>query len=287
MLHRHSHDPMRLTDEDNVPSVFVEPAIVCLPAFLFVLDKDPSEIMGPYRFVTRPVSVLDLFFMKPYNGGEHDQPTILIWPANPFEKWLSNSIVTFISKLTVGFEEIMEEVRHDMVSDICRLLPPPTKVMNKMVEPLSSKDDSTEANNSLTSTTEPGDFWLNQWRKRFNDSQNQIQSTETTVTTNINRNPDGTVHKETVTTERLADGTSKTTRVVITTPPGNNGQQSRQEETVSASPADDWTRPKSIPVEESWDQQKTAAQKVESPAPVQQEGKKKEGNWTWWFWSKK
>jgi hypothetical protein len=39
-----------------------------------------------------------------------------------------------------------------------------------------------------------------------------------TVTSNIIRNPDGTVHKETVTTERMADGSYKTSRTVETRP---------------------------------------------------------------------
>lgn len=287
MFHRLSHDPMRLTDRDNIPCIFAEPEILCPQVVVFVLDKDPSRIMGPFRFETRPVSVFDMFFFKPYHDPEPVEPGIVVELVIPFEKWLSNSIVTFISKLTVGFREIFEEETNNLVNEISRILPPPSKVMNKMVDPPSSKDDSTEANNSLTSTTRPGDYWEKQWRKRFNDSQTQIQSTETTVTTNINRNPDGSVHKETVTTERLADGTTKTTRIVDTTPLTNNSQQPRQEETVGASPADDWTCPKSIPVEESWDRQQTAVQKVESSAPVPQEGGKKEGNWTWWFWSKK
>jgi hypothetical protein len=86
---------------------------------------------------------------------------------------------------------------------------------------------------------------LDELGKRFDErfqalqnSSSKIISTETSTTTTITRNPlrVRSVYKETVTTEKLPDGTTKASRSVDTTP-ANDPYQSRTERTVNTSPA--------------------------------------------------
>jgi hypothetical protein len=145
---------------------------------------------------------------------------------------------------------------------------------------------------SLTSTSDHWDEWSKRvdWAKRFRDSQRQAESysTETKTTTNITRNPDGSIYKETITTEHLPDGTSKTTRVVDATPAITNGQPPRDETFPS--------EPKTAPAENPWHwpkgQNGDPSSYEKQPTQIEKEQPrmeiaKKEGNWTWWFWSKK
>lgn len=158
------------------------------------------------------------------------------------------------------------------------------------------KEKSVE-NTSIIPATDPWNNWSkpDEWAKRFKDSQSKFESysRETRTTTNITRNPDGSIYKETVTTERLPDGTSKTTRIIDTTHPANSGQPHHEEivtttppESKIASAETTWDRPRVTPVED-WERLQTESPSGKIEKPMQKENGKKEGNWTWWFWSKK
>ena len=165
---------------------------------------------------------------------------------------------------------------------------------------INEKEKSTESENTSRSAFERWDGWCKRddWAKRFKDSQNQIESyaSETRTTTNITRNPDGSVYKETVTTERLPDGTSRTTRIVDTIPAAHSGQQPRHEETATTTAS---SKSEPSPVEDKMDQLRIhpveegdRLQPGGLPPVVQErradsEDGKKEGSWTWSFWSKK
>ena len=131
-----------------------------------------------------------------------------------------------------------------------------------------------------------------EFEKRFHDRFRSLEgeetpqvkpySTETSTTTQLTRNTDGSVHKETVTTERLADGSTKTTRVVISTPASGDSQQSSTETTVNTTPpvntAVDWNRPR---IEE-----KSQIEMNKSTCP-EKSGYNDQKRWAWWFWSRK
>jgi len=109
----------------------------------------------------------------------------------------------------------------------------------------------------------------------------KVYSRETRIETNITRNPDGSVHKETVTTEKLPDGSTKTSRIVDTTPAGEESRESATERTLTAPAANTLLR-----WEESWsDVEKPKAVEKSSDSEKKQENSP--NNWTWWFWSRK
>lgn len=133
------------------------------------------------------------------------------------------------------------------------------------------------------------------FEKRFHDRFGSIQggetpqvksySTETSTTTQITCNADGSVHKETVTTERLADGSTKTTRVVQTTPVGGDSQQSNTETSVNTTP------PTNTAVEEkSWDRPRIEEKShigTDKLTSSEKSGDNDQNGRAWWFWSKK
>jgi hypothetical protein len=131
------------------------------------------------------------------------------------------------------------------------------------------------------------------------------QPVDKTVTSNITRNPDGTVHRETVTTERMPDGSTKTSRTVETRPDvkslalrlheyvelpligaaieercssraGNIPADSQNEERVSRAPT--FVYPNLAEIV-----QKAAVTESENSSEKEKQG---EGKWNW-FWSKK
>jgi hypothetical protein len=60
MFYRHTEDPL-LTNRPGVLSVFAEPGILSPKVISFHLDRDVAGIVGPFRFVSRPVTVFDVF----------------------------------------------------------------------------------------------------------------------------------------------------------------------------------------------------------------------------------
>jgi len=47
--------------QDDAITIFAEPGILSPKIITFHLDKDVDGLVGPFRFVTRPVSVFDVF----------------------------------------------------------------------------------------------------------------------------------------------------------------------------------------------------------------------------------
>jgi hypothetical protein len=129
-------------------------------------------------------------------------------------------------------------------------------------------------------------------------------STETRTTTNITRNADGSIHKETVTTERLADGSSKMTKIVDITPAGGDTHQSKTETTITTTPptekspfeetksigTKDLSTPSSLQIEHS-ESRPEAEERTNVDRFVERDKGTETGNdqrdWTWWYWSKK
>jgi hypothetical protein len=60
MFYRHT-EPPTFIDRTDVLSVFAEPGILSSKVITFHLDRDVAGVMGPFRFVSRPVSVFDVF----------------------------------------------------------------------------------------------------------------------------------------------------------------------------------------------------------------------------------
>lgn len=132
------------------------------------------------------------------------------------------------------------------------------------------------------------------FERRFQDRFRSIKgetpqvksySTETSTTTQITHNADGSVHKETVTTERLVDGSMKTTRIVKTTPAGGDSQQSTTETTVNTTPSVN-----TAVEEKSWNcprlERKSQLDKDKSTSSEIGRSKDQK-SWAWWFWSRK
>ena len=118
------------------------------------------------------------------------------------------------------------------------------------------------------------------------DHQLKSYSRETSSTTHITRNADGSVHKETVTTERLPDGSTKTTRIVNSTPAFNDSRESMTETTVT-------TRPSTTPADSLEDTSRNRPPIEEKPKiegnklEPDKKGNGDPKNWAWWFWSRK
>jgi len=138
--------------------------------------------------------------------------------------------------------------------------------------------------------------FFEEFEKRFQDrfrkslrggETPQVKSypTETSTTTHITHNADGSVHKEIVTTERLADGSTKTTRVVQTKPSSGDSQQSNTETTVNTAP------PLNAPKEEkAWNPPRIEDMsqiETDKSTSSNKSGNNDQKNWAWWFWSKK
>jgi hypothetical protein len=121
------------------------------------------------------------------------------------------------------------------------------------------------------------------FRRAREDDAVKSYTAETSTTTHITRSADGSVHKETITTERLPDGSTKTTRIVDTTPTGGDTRQSRTETTVNTTPPPiastvhekPWPKPQ-IEDAPKFDTESSDRRETHDPK-----------NWTWWFWSRK
>jgi len=109
-------------------------------------------------------------------------------------------------------------------------------------------------------------------------------STETSTTTHITRNADGSVHEETTTTERLPDGTTRTTKLLKTP------QSETRTETIVNKPfvkerfrAPPRPEEPTVPANGS----KTMVPSVAADN-VDNKGKEdRRDNRAWWFWSRK
>jgi hypothetical protein len=117
------------------------------------------------------------------------------------------------------------------------------------------------------------------------DQETKSYSTETSTTTHITRAADGSVHEETTTTERLPDGTTKTTKLVKT-PEG----ETRTETIVNKPVIKERFRELSR-ADNAKNGSSGAETRVTSPpAPMGGPDNKGNGdakNWAWWFWSRK
>ena len=153
-----------------------------------------------------------------------------------------------------------------------------------------------------------------EFQKGFAGIRNEETSryTETRTSTNVTINPDGSSRKETITTEKLADGSSKETRIVETTASRENGGRPiKQERTVKTTPPtkritsiDDTSEYGDRFVEKEKenggllsDYLRDIHERLQRMEKQQDEKKTKEtngkgngdntNNWTWWFWSRK
>lgn len=131
--------------------------------------------------------------------------------------------------------------------------------------------------------------------QRFEQNENSMKesySTRTTTTTHVTQNADGSVYKETVTTEQLPDGSTKTTRIVNTTP-GEGDKPTTTETTVTTIPPSATKEPLELSRKRysrlRMPEKPHAEEKSQFEERKEVPGKKDvdQRNWTWWFWSKK
>lgn len=137
------------------------------------------------------------------------------------------------------------------------------------------------------------DDWVDQYKSAFEgDKTSQFYSTATSTTTHVTRNADGSVHKETITTERLSDGSTKTTRIVDTTPADGN---SRTETTITRSPPPPPSPQTSYPApseteDKPWGRHRESngsSEELENGVEADKKETNNSKNSGWWFWSRK
>jgi hypothetical protein len=124
---------------------------------------------------------------------------------------------------------------------------------------------------------------LNDYGKRFKERFHEVKDHPTTetksyseTTTHITRTADGTVHEETTTTERLPDGTTKTTKLVKT-PEGET-----RTETIVNKPLFK-ERFRALPGGEETSNSASAG----NGSGDKHGNGNGNGNKAWWFWSRK
>ena len=157
---------------------------------------------------------------------------------------------------------------------------------NRLTEARDQRDRGKELTDHLRPTTytdKPGNIYPT------------VYTTASSTTTHMTHNPDGSVHKETITTERLADGSTKTTRIVDSTPADGN---LRTETTITTTPpppvpGDPYLPPALAKVEDRpWNRRHRGGANTPSETLEKDvESDKKENNNSkhsaWWFWSRK
>ena len=285
----------------DVLSVFAEPGILHPKIVTFHLDRDVSGIVGPFRFVTRPISVFDIvgqgwrneearygpgmmfLFGTPAENarwlvtpGLRFTANSLFRPWNNPDEWIRQSMSDTAARLTVGFEDFRN-------------------ISDEFEHPTEMQEYWRHANNRLTQAGEQRDNskeWMVQWKNAFEkDTSGPPYSTATSTTAHMTRNADGSVHKETITTERLFDGSTKTTRIVDTTPADGN---SRSETTITTTPP---RHPPSTSLPDSFPSSHEvqpgnrhyAIKSSEEPEKVVEADKNENNNLknsAWWFWSR-
>jgi hypothetical protein len=153
---------------------------------------------------------------------------------------------------------------------------------NRLTEAREQRDRGKELMDQLR-TNKPGNIYPT------------VYTTASSTTTHMTHNADGSVHKETITTERLADGSTKTTRIVDTTPADGN---LRTETTITTTPPPpvnvDPYSPPALPEAEDTPWNPRHGGSANKPSEKQEkdvESDKKENNNSkhsaWWFWSRK
>jgi hypothetical protein len=60
MFYRHTDEPPLLTARADVLSIFAEPGMLSPKIITFHLDRDVAGIVGPFRFISRPITVFDI-----------------------------------------------------------------------------------------------------------------------------------------------------------------------------------------------------------------------------------
>jgi hypothetical protein len=154
---------------------------------------------------------------------------------------------------------------------------------NRLTEAREQRDRGKELMDQLRTTAysdKPGNIYPT------------VYSTASSTTTHMTHNADGSVHKETITTERLADGSTKTTRIVDTTPADGN---LRSETTITTTPPPpvpgDPYLPPPLPEAEDRPWNRGSANTLSEKLEKDVESDKKENNNSkhsaWWFWSRK
>ena len=300
---------------------FAEPAILSPKLITFSLDRDVDDFMGPFRIESRPVSVFDiisqglrpqypsgmmfLFGSRRDNGGwlldarMRFTGNSMFRPWN-YDKWIRRSKYPFWRTMLIdlGFDEL--------------------KAMEEALDPRSSFtrreiEESTERQTAMNTVREmhrPWDDFAKHFEANFEkfgnrgDGEMKSYSTETTRTTYITRRADGSIHKETVTTECLADGSSKVTKIVDITPARGDTRQSKTETTITTTPpteknpfedtktmgTNDTSTPPLPQIEHS-ESRPEVEEKTNVERSVERDKGTGTGNdqrdWTWWYWSKK
>lgn len=138
-----------------------------------------------------------------------------------------------------------------------------------------------------------------------NRGNGETKSYSMETRTNITRNADGSIHKETVTTELLADGSSKTTKTVDITPAGGDTRQAKTETTITTTPSTETKpfddHPNSFSASVSSNPSSLQTEQLDSRPQIEEkptfersverdksnEAGKDQTDWTWWYWSKK
>ena len=172
------------------------------------------------------------------------------------------------------------------------------------------KDSLKRAKESLSSIKT---MFEEEFHQTFAGTRNEETSryTETRTSTNVTINPDGSSRKETITTERLADGSSKETRIVETTASRENGGGPiKEERTVKTTPptkriddepseygdrfVHEEKETRRLPSDYLADiherLQRMEKQQAENGKTKDTNGKANgdnNNNWAWWFWSRK
>src|SRR5271156_5343313 len=213
MLYRHtsSNDPSQSLSSlpaDNTLTVFAEPGILSPKIITFHLDRDVAGTMYPFRLVSRPVSVFDVFsesirvpeqnfgsgmmflFGSPlenarwlFTPGIKLTGNSMFRPWNDRDEWIRRSADELL-------EDPFDRTSHDLTDQ---------EITDNI------KDSLKRAKESLSSIKT---MFEEEFHQTFAGTRNEETSryTETRTSTNVTINPDGSSRKETITTERLADG---------------------------------------------------------------------------------
>ena len=90
MFYRHTDEPPTLMARADVLSVFAEPGILHPKIITFHLDRDVAGIVGPFRFVSRPVSVFDIVAQNWWSDQVCYGPGMMFLFGTPVEnaRWL-------------------------------------------------------------------------------------------------------------------------------------------------------------------------------------------------------
>jgi len=307
----------RAPPDEGVITIFAEPGILTPEIITFHLDKDVAGFYTPFRFISRPVTVFDVFTQGWRNQEGKCEAGMMFLFGTPLEnsKWLVAPGLKVIgsSMFHRPWNNPNEWIRR-------RLSPLPNispclrafltdwgiafnaldNALNDLDEYLDSIDQGIDEwgkgiDSQDRSPRHPPKSPFESFGKRFEDAFQHLKdhepakdintySTETSTTTHITRNADGSVHEETTTTERLPDGSTKTTKLVKT-PQG----ETRTETIVNKPFIKERFRALPRP-EESTVSANGAETMVPSVAAGNVDNKgnaDRRDNRAWWFWSRK